>query len=453
MGKKKILTIVITAAVIAAILGIIGVMAYNRFSKMQAENAAKAIEEANEYISSGDYYNAICTYDQNMKYDRDHVMEEKRRESFLAFAEQLKDGAYAYIHDYNYVEAVQYLNAGAMLDKGDDPEFSALYQTCVKYQNFVVYDGVVEHVFFHPLIAYPEKAFTGDYMENNMDDYFVTANEFIKIMQRFYENNYILIDIRLLYGVDGNGNVYKKELYLPEGKKPLVLSIDDLNYYDYMDKYGIVTGMEVGADGKTVVSFTETPEGRVFSDNNDIVPIMDKMIKEHPDFSWGGHKGTVALTGYEGALGYRTDMLDSPDYDAHLADARRLADVMKNNGWNFACHSYGHVEPETRSVEWFYNDIDRWIREVEPVVGKTDIYVYPFGDTIEAWDDRFQYMLKQDFKMFCGVYMQPELNFYQDYVFMQRRNIDGIAFREHRLDDLMDFTGIPDADVRPDRGY
>lgn len=449
MSKKKIFSTGIIIIVVVIILGGIGLLAYNKLTETQETKIAEATAEAEIYLADGDYYDAVCTYDRSMKYDRNNTLAELRKSAFIALADQLMDGAYAYIHEYNYIDAVQYLSAGAELDQGDYPEFSALYQACVNFQNYVVYDGAVEHIFFHPVIAYPEKAFTGDDMQGIMNDYYVTADEFTNIMQRFYEDGYILIDIHLLYGVDDNGNVYEKELYLPEGKKPLVLSVDDLNYYDYMNQYGMVTGMEVGADGKTIVSFTETEEGRIFSDNNDIVPIMDKMIKEHPDFSWGGQKGTIALTGYEGVLGYRTNELDSPDYDARFADAQRLAEVMKNNGWSFACKGYANIDPASCSAEEFYNDIDRWIQEVEPIVGKTDVYIYPSGITLEAWDSKFQYMLTQDFRMFCGVYTEPELYIYQDYAFMQRRNIDGAALRDHLLDGLIDLTGIENTDVRP----
>ncbi len=39
----------------------------------------------------------------------------------------------------------------------------------------------------------------------------------------------------------------------------------------------------------------------------DLVPILDSFIKEHPDFSYHGRKGILAMTGYNGVLGYRTD--------------------------------------------------------------------------------------------------------------------------------------------------
>ena len=36
------------------------------------------------------------------------------------------------------------------------------------------------------------------------------------------------------------------------------------------------------------------------------MPIVDDFVREHPDFSYRGDKGTIALTGYNGVLGYRS---------------------------------------------------------------------------------------------------------------------------------------------------
>ena len=48
---------------------------------------------------------------------------------------------------------------------------------------YVEYTGVVEHLFFHPVIAYPEQAFDGDHMSNGYDDWMVTVDEYNKILQ------------------------------------------------------------------------------------------------------------------------------------------------------------------------------------------------------------------------------------------------------------------------------
>ena len=60
---------------------------------------------------------------------------------------------------------------------------------------YAAWDGIVEHLFFHPVVAYPELAFDGDAQANGIDDYMVTVGEYNKILQSVYENNYVLVDI------------------------------------------------------------------------------------------------------------------------------------------------------------------------------------------------------------------------------------------------------------------
>ena len=56
-------------------------------------------------------------------------------------------------------------------------------------------DGIVEHLFFHPVVAYPELAFDGDAQANGIDDYMVTVDEYNKILQSVYDKGYVLVDI------------------------------------------------------------------------------------------------------------------------------------------------------------------------------------------------------------------------------------------------------------------
>ena len=49
-------------------------------------------------------------------------------------------------------------------------------------------------------------------------------------------------------------------------------------------------------------------DGTVSVGDYDVVPLIDRFVEEHPDFSYRGAKGIVALTGYNGILGYRTDI-------------------------------------------------------------------------------------------------------------------------------------------------
>ena len=82
---------------------------------------------------------------------------------------------------------------------------------------YAAYDGVVEHLFFHPVVAYPELAFDGDYKSDGIDDWMVTAGEYLKILESVYEKGYILVDINDCWseqtGEDGQVRMVKNTLY------------------------------------------------------------------------------------------------------------------------------------------------------------------------------------------------------------------------------------------------
>jgi excisionase family DNA binding protein len=72
-------------------------------------------------------------------------------------------------------------------------------------------------------------------------------------------------------------------------------------------------------------------DGSVVTGEYDMVPIIDKFVEEHPDFSYKGAKGMLALTGYEGTLGYRTNDPSSPTYDQDKKTVKEVAKVLQTN--------------------------------------------------------------------------------------------------------------------------
>lgn len=62
----------------------------------------------------------------------------------------------------------------------------------------------------------------------------MTVEEFNEILQLLYDNDYILVSVRDLANVteqkDDSVTIAAKDLELPEGKKPLVLSQNDVSY-------------------------------------------------------------------------------------------------------------------------------------------------------------------------------------------------------------------------------
>ena len=99
-------------------------------------------------------------------------------------------------------------------------------------------DQVVEHLFFHPIIAYPQWAFhdcnASQDQRYGLDDWMVTVDEYNKILQSVYDKGYILVAMEDVWSevTDESGtHMVRNTLMLPEGKKPLVISFDDVNYY------------------------------------------------------------------------------------------------------------------------------------------------------------------------------------------------------------------------------
>ena len=337
-------------------------------------------------------------------------------------------------------------------------------------QGYVPWTGVVEHLFFHPVIAYPELAFDGDTQENGLDDYMLTAGEYRKILASLYEKDYVLVDINSVWsqeeGEDGP-HMVRNTLCLPEGKKPLVLSFDDTNYYPYMLENGFAHKLIIGEDLK-IASWGKDPQGNeVVSRDLDAIPILDKFVEEHPDFSPFGAKGCLSLTGYEGILGYRTQT-DTQTWDGAKEANRQkereavlpIVEELRRTGWTFGSHTWGHIRLGDGNQERIEADTRRWLDEVGSLVGETAILFYPHGERPDGNDwtktgPAFQYLQSQGFRVFCSVGVESFSFIKKDIcaVICDRLHPDGTTLRRHRDQYLQfyDAKDIIDLEARPER--
>src|SRR5699024_4638038 len=77
---------------------------------------------------------------------------------------------------------------------------------------------------------------------------------------------------------------------------------------------------------------------------------------------------------------------------------------MKRDGWQFGSHSYGHINFTNSSYNQIVQDTKRWKKEVEPIIGKTDLFIYPFGARVEIGSPAFKYLSeKEGFKLIASV--------------------------------------------------
>ena len=381
---------------------------------------------------------------------------------------------------YDYDGAIEKLNSveGAAEDSeiaAKIAEYQSIKDSCVP-----VNMSEVTHIFYHSLVVDPERGFAGDdSLAAGFKQWMTTVDEFNKITQAMYDNGYVLVRLRDLVTqtTDANGNVHfvpNTELKLPQGKKAFVMSMDDLSYYHSYDGRGIASKLVLDENGKPTCEYVQA-DGTTVTGAYDYIPLLDQFIAEHPDASYKGAKGMIALTGYNGILGYRTDIayktrenltsdqqawLDAhPDFnwDNECAEAKKVADAIKADGWEFASHTWGHIRIGDASLERIQTDTEKWRTYVEPLVGPTDTIIFAHGQDLSDWHDysgeneKFNYLKSQGYNFYCNVdSTQYFLQIRDNYVRQGRRNLDGYRLwndvhgEKNRTSDLFDASQILD---------
>lgn len=290
----------------------------------------------------------------------------------------------------------------------------------------------VPHIFFHSLIVDTSRAFDTDGDAAGYNMYMTTVDEFNKMMQQMYDRGYVLVSpYDIAYEVtDENGSrmVYG-DIRLPEGKKPFILSQDDVNYYSYMigssngtgkipakidsTGDGFATKLLIDETGRIACEYVDK-EGNVTVGAYDMVPLLDKFVEEHPDFSYHGAKGILGVTGYEGVFGYRTKpsyeaALGTESYQNEVAKAKAVAECLKESGWLLASHSYGHPDYGEISAKRVKTDNQKWKDTVASIIGDTDIIIYPYGSDIKDWkkytfeNEKYSYLHEDGYRYFFNV--------------------------------------------------
>ena len=396
---------------------------------------------------------------------------QKQLEDQLAQADRLAAG-------YDYDGAIKLLQD--LEEKGEDVQ--AKIDECEAAKSTLVAADVetIPHVFFHILVADPSITWNlsgeDEYKIADYNQVMTTIDEFKGILQQMYDRGYVLVRLHDLVeetkNEEGETVFTEGKIMLPEGKKPLIFSYDDTNYYEYMLENGFTYKLILGEDGK-IWSWGLDPEGNeVVSRDLDAITILDKFVEEHPDFSPFGAKACLSLTGYEGILGYRTqtdgDVEWTEEREAFRQSEREavkpIIEELRRTGWTFGSHTWGHIRlGGSRSMAEIQTDTQKWFDEVGSLVGETNVLFYPHGERPDGDDwqktgEVFQYLQSQGFRIFCSVGIESFSYIKKDIsaVICDRLHPDGTTLRSKYVDErygqFYDVREIIDLDVRPDLG-
>ena len=162
------------------------------------------------------------------------------------------------------------------------------------------------HLSFDSLIADTNTAFNQENTQRSLAiaQGHLTVAEFEGILQQLYQQGYVLVRLQDLVQVQEDGSL--KELMLPQGKKPLIISQQNVSYS--LDTYGqgLPTKLIVD-DAGNIVSQAIDNNGVTITGAYDVVTCLNAFVQSHPDFSHEGAKGIIGISGADGVLGYRTD--------------------------------------------------------------------------------------------------------------------------------------------------
>ena len=290
------------------------------------------------------------------------------------------------------------------------------------------------------------------YGKNGTNQYnrnFVTTDEFSTILQRLYDNGYVLVDLEDFY-VTGYSNqqecdvFFQKELLLPKGKKPVILTETHCNYYTYMvdpDRDGEPDKNGAGFASKLCWDngfYNEriTAEGELVKGAFDLVPLLENFISLHPDFSYKGARAILAFSGEDGIFGYRvtSENLSSEALEKERKDAAFVLEKLHQAGYTMACYTYGNEDYSVMSASSIDKDIQKWLQKIAPIVGDTNIMVFAreadIGTNYQN-NSKFNALYNNGFRFFLGSapFLSREVNEY--YIRHSRLSVTGSTLQHH----------------------
>lgn len=360
-----------------------------------------------------------------------------------AEAQQILEEAEIMAAGYNYEGAIELIDNFSG-DITNYPELTTMRSSCVTAANQLIAwtdPGAIPNLSFHVLMADLPRCLADDEYGGQYNRNFVTVGEFSKILDQLYANGYVLVNLDSFtekeVAEDGTVTFIKETIYLPEGKKPIMITETNVNYYRYMvdsDNDGLADAGGAGfasrmvvENGKVITEMVDT-SGNTIRGAYDLVPILDAFIEEHPDFSYHGAKAIIAVTGYDGLFGYRTNNTASATYAADVDAAASVARTLRKNGYQIACYTYSNIKYGEKNATEIQADLRNWTNEVTPILGEVDILVYALNSDLDdaAYStSKLDVMIDAGFHYFLGFGNNPWAAVSTNYVRQDRILVTG----------------------------
>ena len=309
----------------------------------------------------------------------------------------------------------------------------------------------IPNLSFHVLMADASRACNKDVsgadLAGSYNKNFVSVEEFSRILNQLYSSNYVLVDFDSFLdrnvGQDGNVNFFAKSIFLPQGKKPVMITETMVNYFEYMvdpDKDGKLDGSGHGFANKLVLddfgnikaAYVDA-SGQSLVGNYDLVPVLESFIEEHPDFVYQGARAILAVTGSEGVFGYRTNTsyvsrFGQTFYDNEVTEAKKIVAALREKGYTIASYTYSNQDYRKMNTLQIQAEVTNWTNQITPVLGTVDTIVFARGSDIEAYSGTtFDVLYNSGLRIFLNSGSSPRVDVNTNFVKQTRLMVTGEA--------------------------
>lgn len=328
----------------------------------------------------------------------------------------------------------------------------------------------VLHLSFDSLIADTNTAFKQENTQRSLAiaQGHLTVAEFEGILQQLYQQGYVLVRLQDLVQVQEDGSLKEKELLLIQGKKPLIISQQNVSYS--LDTYGqgLPTKLIVD-DAGNIVSQAIDNNGVTITGAYDVVTCLNAFVQSHPDFSHEGAKGIIGISGSDGVLGYRIDASFSTsegnkyasefgvyDTTAELESLKVVVNALKENGWEFASSGYQYIT-YGENMEDISQDLKLWKTNLGEIFSDISIFFYPNGKDIAMGaaysqnNESYKILEEYGFRYFSSLDLaNVSNNITKEYLRCNYINVDGYRMYQElnenagRFEGVLDFSNIYD---------
>ena len=430
------------------------------------ETAKGDVRNAEEAFAGKDYISAVKSYRKvlNSYEGFVHSYSDKRiSEIKEVMYEPLIGECEHMLEKYKYYSAEKVLSDMAEIFPEDDIINNALLEATSNTVETTEYKGKIPVLCVRNLICDTDTAFKRP-QSGSDNDYYITVNEFSAILEELYANDYILVDPLTYAGMENETYMVERPLTIPVGKKPVIIMIDNLTYGLATVGDGVCNKLTLNDKGEILSEYT-TADGEVRSGREyEAIGILDAFVSRHPDFSFDGVKGTIAVSGFESVFGYVVSRnqadyrqkasesmgLDPVSYtddeiSSNCKTVSNIAAALRDNGWQFASNTYAFFNSaKNEKLDSIKKDTKLWLDEIGVLLGEVHMISYPNGNYIPGSDERAEYLKSKGFRVYFGTGTEPYTTYGYNYLYYDRIMVSSWTLSKYNFKAFFDKSKIMD---------